>query len=203
MTVSAKDDAAIVRAALSGDDSFRLSDQSDRARGFDGNDTLEGRGGDDSLFGGAGQDSISGGAGHDVLNGGDGGDVLRAGRGADSLAGGEGRDVLIGGMDDNPDVFLFRSVRDSRIGAADAVENFTSAIESGDHIDLRSIDSNITHQGNDAFDWAGKAAKGHAVWWTAAGTDILLKADVDGDAAADLVIRLRDLDGLSRNDVWL
>ena len=102
-TASTGDDQALMRTILAKDDQIFLSDQADRARGFDGDDMLAGRGGDDSLFGGNGNDSLdghsgddflSGDSGNDVLWGGDGNDVLRGGSGYDTLNGGNGRDRI-------------------------------------------------------------------------------------------------------------
>ncbi|SEN81621.1 Hemolysin-type calcium-binding repeat-containing protein [Gemmobacter aquatilis] len=115
-TPDARDDAALIRALLTGDDILlgvegSWSDETlsggtgkDALLGYEGDDLLNGgRGGDlvlggagaDRLIGGDGRDLLAGGAGADVLRGDAGADVLYAESGADSLAGGQGADLFI------------------------------------------------------------------------------------------------------------
>ncbi|MFN3525073.1 MAG: calcium-binding protein [Paracoccus sp. (in: a-proteobacteria)] len=88
-TTSRADDQELIRRALSGNDTFYLSDQADRANGLGGNDTLFGFGGNDTLGGGAGNDQLYGDGGDDWLLMDSGNDTLDGGPGRDwvSLAG--------------------------------------------------------------------------------------------------------------------
>ncbi len=64
-TASTTDDIALMKAALTGADTFILSSESDRAYGYGGKDTMKGYGGNDYLRGGTGQDKLYGGTGAD------------------------------------------------------------------------------------------------------------------------------------------
>lgn len=129
---------------------------------FTGNDTITGSDGADALFLGRGRDTALAGAGDDLI---------RGGRGADRLSGGAGADT-----------FVYATAAHSRVGAADVLLDF----ESGqDHIDL----SRLAARTGTAFAWIGDA--------TFSGTagelrfaDGCLSADLDGDRAADFVIKV-------------
>ena len=73
-TLGHVDDLKLLQQALSGADSFRLSDGNDVVHGYGGNDSLYGYGGDDQLAGDAGDDVIWGGLGADTSWGGSGKD---------------------------------------------------------------------------------------------------------------------------------
>jgi Ca2+-binding RTX toxin-like protein len=75
LTYSSTDEYNIIAAALSGSDTFYLSEYADFVYGFSGNDVIYGYGGNDSLYGNDGNDTISGGAGYDNLIGGAGNDT--------------------------------------------------------------------------------------------------------------------------------
>ncbi len=132
---------------------------------------------------------LEGGAGRDLLKGGAGNDVLRGGSGRDSLQGGSGRDWLQGGA--GADTFVYRSVSESTARTRDTISDFSGA--AGDRIHLASIDANETRGGNQAFtfiggrDFSGTAGELHAIRRASVTT---IEADTDGDARADLVIRL-------------
>ncbi len=64
-TTGTADDIALMKKALSGADTFLLSDDGDRAYGYSGIDTMKGYGGNDYLRGGTGQDKLYGGTGAD------------------------------------------------------------------------------------------------------------------------------------------
>jgi Ca2+-binding RTX toxin-like protein len=100
------------------------------------------------------------------------------------LKGGEERDILIGG--DGADVFKFHRLSDS----GDKVADFSAA--DGDVIDLSRLDADGTRRGDQDFVFAealsGEA--GQAVLAYDAGRDrTLLRLDVDGDGAADFVLK--------------
>ncbi len=67
LTPSNSDDTAIVNAALTGADTFLLSDYDDSANGLGGNDTMYGYDGNDTLTGGAGKDYLEGGDGNNTF----------------------------------------------------------------------------------------------------------------------------------------
>lgn len=75
LTVSAMDEYNLIATALSGNDTFNLSDGADYALGFSGNDALYGMAGNDMLFGNLGNDTLQGGTGSDTLAGGAGNDI--------------------------------------------------------------------------------------------------------------------------------
>jgi Ca2+-binding RTX toxin-like protein len=120
-----------------------------------------GANGDDTLFGGDGNDILVGGGGADLMNGGAGADTFRLGTG------------------------------DSGTGsAADRIIDFQSGT---DKIDLSGIDANSGTSGNQAFTFIGAgafSAIAGEVRYNFDGTDTYVKADMDGDGAADFVIIL-------------
>jgi Ca2+-binding RTX toxin-like protein len=76
LTTSVADDMSLVSKALSGADTFTLSNFNDKMRGFGGNDTLLGNAGNDTLSGDGGHDTLCGGSGADSLTGNAGADVF-------------------------------------------------------------------------------------------------------------------------------
>lgn len=160
---------------------------------------LIGNAGNDRLSGRVGNDNLQGGTGNDFLDGGYGADVLAGGGGADRLVGNRGADRMAGGFGE--DVFVFRSVQDSRIGAADLVTDFRRGV---DVIDLSQIDADTTRQGNQAFELSdlNRFQNGDAgtiiVQQRANETRVIL--DDDGDGRADMLIRLSGQLDLSESD---
>jgi Ca2+-binding RTX toxin-like protein len=148
--------------------------------------TLSGGNGDDWLNGWLGNDVLVAGAGLDRLEGADGNDVLRGGGGADALVGGRGNDV-----------FDFDLLSDSAPGARDvcragdgAVAFEGAGLAAGDRIDLAGIDANATAGGNQAFGFGG-AGLGR-VSLVNAGSNTLVRCNVDGDAAFELELLIED-----------
>jgi len=160
----------------------------DELRGFDGNDTLLGEGGDDLLYGGRGHDALDGGDGNDQLFGGTGVDTLQGGVGNDRIEGGFGADILAGGW--GHDMFMYRDVADSSGRGLDSITDFSEA--GRDRINLAYIDANSTTSDNDRFTYVGAAAfSGVAGELRYDGA--LLQGDVNGDAIADLTIKVANL----------
>jgi Ca2+-binding RTX toxin-like protein len=192
-----------------GDDELFGRGGNDTLNGQDGNDFCQGEGGNDKVNGGAGDDTLDGNAGNDTLDGGVGNDLLRGGAGKDTLKGGAGDDHLNGGTGADKldggseavqagviqDNFDFNSVSDSTVGAFDRVLNFNFGNStSGDKIDVATIDA-IAGGGNDAFTFTGTTPGGAGTLWTAndvASSDTFILGNVDGDAAAELVIAVND-----------
>jgi len=176
---------------------------------------LKGRG-DTAGSGNALDNSIVGNSGDNVLRGGDGADRLDGGKGADGLVGGAGRDRLYGGDDadrlypgygrdwlyggDGSDRFVFRSLAEAGIGAR---RDTIGDLQRGeDVVDLRKIDADTTHAGDQAFHFLGAAAfTGHAGDLRFAGG--LLAGDVNGDALADFEIAIPGIARLGEPDILL
>ena len=138
-------------------------------------DTLYGRDGDDWVSGGSGADRLFGEGGEDVLYGGSGADYLWGGAGAD--------------------VFVYGATSDSTAAAFDYIRDFSAA--AGDVLDVSAIDANTGVSGDQAFQRVGAftGAAGQMTVSTASGISTL-SFDVNGDGAADMVIKtLGDVGG--------
>jgi Ca2+-binding RTX toxin-like protein len=144
---------------------------------------LSGGGGADRLRAAGGDDLLRGGRGADRLDGGAGGDRLVGGRGDDRLLGARGADEMTGGA--GADVFEFRAAHRAR----DLVGDF----EAGrDVIDLSRIDARADRSGDQSFRLIGEGEfSGRSGELRFA--DGLLRGDVDGDGADDLVVELAGL----------
>jgi Ca2+-binding RTX toxin-like protein len=140
--------------------------------------------------GGFAPEALVGQAGDNVLDGGGGNDVITAKAGNDTLIGGVGADTLVG--DAGNDVFLFRSIFESRPGQAN--RDFINGFVNGeDKIDLSGIDANINTTENDAFFFIDSVAfhgiAGEMRFFTFGGGNYnIVEADVDGDGSADMQI---------------
>ncbi|MXO48314.1 hypothetical protein GRI69_08600 [Erythrobacter vulgaris] len=181
-----------------GNDEIHGSGGSDKIYGGTGNDlliggagwdTISGGGWSDSLFGYNGNDRLYGDFGNDMLDGGGNHDLLIGGGGSDTLIGGWGKDVLTGGAD--ADIFKFKGGHTGKWqGNADIITDFSQG--DGDLIDLSAIDA-ISGGSDDAFSFVGDAAfSGTAgeLRSYSSGGHTYLAADMNGDGAADLQIRL-------------
>ena len=152
-----------------GDDGLDGGLDDDWLDGAAGKDLLFGNGQSDWLFGGDGKDTLLGQAGRDTLDGGFGNDVLRGGKGADTLTGSFGDDV-------------FQFKRADIDGTVDRIADF----EYGDRIDLSHLD--LDWIGTGAF--SGTASELRYVADTETYSGGWLRADLDGDGASDLTIRV-------------
>lgn len=142
----------------------------ENAAGGRGNDMLTGNSAANLLEGNAGRDRLSGGNGNDTLDGGAGPDMLSGGNGADLFVFDDG-DAGIGGGRDR--IFDFNRT-------------------AGDRIDLRPIDADVTAAGDQVFTWKGGGAltgAGQLGYYRSGGSTVL-RASIDGDAAAELEIQL-------------
>lgn len=191
-----------------GNDLIYGGTENDTIIGGIGNDELHGGRGHDLIYGEADNDLMLGGSGNDSLHGGHDDDLLRGQNGSDKLTGGAGRDILIGGNDDGAgDCFVFVTATDSAAGAQrDIITDFTVG---EDMINLHLIDVNVHLADDQEFAFSGNAAAGYSVWWQfSSPTQRIIKADIDGDAIADLEIQLNNFDRfnddeLSRTDFLL
>ncbi|WP_378942757.1 family 16 glycosylhydrolase [Paracoccus sp. R86501] len=153
---------------------------------------------DNLLTGSGGRNVLAGMAGNDILDGQGGQDVLVAGTGRDTLIGGRGSDAMFGGQDQDRDTFVFDEYKESRTGSGhDVVHDFVSGI---DKLDFAQFDADLGQSGKQDLTFAGSSAGAHSVWIVDAGDDLLLQADVDGDAKADFEVLIRDVAALSVDD---
>ncbi len=150
-----------------------------------GGNILDGGAERDLIFGAGGADTLLGGAGNDVLTGGLGNDSLVGGADIDVLEGGLGADTLSGGIGN--DVFRWRAADP---GAVNLVLDF---VQGQDRIDLSLIDAQpFTPAVNDAF----VLVASHTIGTQGEVTQALVNGRrevqvyIDGDAVADIVIRL-------------
>jgi len=180
----------------SGDDLVRAGSGEDRVFGGDGDDLIDGGPGSDTgndyLNGGQGDDILVGRDGDDILIGGAGLDALIGQAGNDRLNGGEGRDVLNGGP--GTDTFVYESISDSLLAPANRDVIFGLAPGAGDKIDMSMIDANPATASDDAFTivdgFSGVA--GQLIYFETAMDDVWrVRADIDGDSAADFEVIVR------------
>ena len=149
-------------------------------------EVIKGSNRDDVLKGTFGMDKILAGAGDDRLFGGQGDDVLYGSLGSDTLSGGSGEDV-----------FLYKYIKDSTVRHFDTLTTWdhTGKNTPMDIIDLSQIDANTRQDGNQDFTWLGaKEFTGHAgeLRYERGAHATMIYADVNGDARADMAIRIND-----------
>lgn len=181
-----------------GNDTIQGGAGNDTLYGEAGNDWMSGGVGNDWLAGGTGNDLLLGDAGHDVLYGEDGADHLKGAAGNDRLYGGAGNDTLHGGAGPDSlyggagaDVFVFIDMSDSPRTSRDYIDDFSSSQR--DRIDLSGISANLTLSGNEDFTYIGNRAFSGEVGelrWVRTASATYVQADLDGDAVADLDIRI-------------
>lgn len=139
------------------------------------------------VIGTAFNDGIRAGPISSDLEGGDGLDDLTGGDGRDTLDGGGNRDKLTGG--ERSDEFVFGDVSDSTPNAVDEITDLSH----GDVIRLDGIDADVTIDGDQAFVLVS-ALDGHAgqlaLTHDAGQNATWLQGDVDGDGAADFLVRI-------------
>ena len=168
-----------------------------------GRDVLKGNADSDDLYGGAGKDKLLGGTGDDALHGGASADILRGGSGGDWLEGGGGIDKLYGGADAAMDTFVFADVSESGPALADmdVIHQFTPGT---DQFNLLAIDANTGVAGDQGFAFNGTGGPAaNSVWYERNGSDLLVYADNDGDAIADMGIRVTGVAALDAFDFIL
>jgi len=137
-----------------------------------------------------------------TITSGIGDDVLSGGYGNDTLIGKEGFDTLTGGA--GGDHYVFLALADSTVANPDLITDF-SAGTAAEKIDLSAIDA-IAGGGDDAFTFIGTAAfSGTAgeLRYSVGATERLVEVDVDGDASADLAIRLTGTGALASSNFIL
>lgn len=138
----------------------------------------------ENLVGSARGDTLAGDGGANMLSGEDSNDRLTGAGGADVLNGGLGGDF-----------FTYRAVGDSTVAVAgrDTIQDFNSLEQ--DRIDLSQIDADgNAGNGDSAFSFIGTASftgAGAQVRFEAAGDDLLVEGDTNGDMVADFAILVR------------
>lgn len=164
--------------------------------------TLTGTNGANNLTGTTAEDTLYGLGGNDTLWGGGGADVLQGDSGNDTLYGGWGSDLLIGG--DGADRFLFSSIADTQVGAADVIGDFKRIDK--DRISLAGIDANATAGGDQAFTFIGNGAftgtAGQLRYELSEGNTYVM-GDVNGDGVADFAIQVSGLVNFASGDFLL
>jgi Ca2+-binding RTX toxin-like protein len=169
-------------------------------KGNYGNDAIAGRGGNDFIQGDGGSDKLYGQDGDDVLYG-DNPDIAYI-NGNDLLVGGVGSDLLVGGL--GADRFYYETINDSGVTPAtcDYITDLTQA--QGDKIDVSLIDANTLIAGNQAFVLdAGGAFSAGEIRQTILNGELYLTFNVDGDAAAEMMIRLAGRTAVTAADFTL
>lgn len=155
----------------------------------------------ENVSGNSASDRLTGNSVANILQGMGGSDTLSGASGADTLDGGTGTDALYGGADTDRDVFVFKSASESTTGSAhDTVFNFVAGV---DDFDLRGIDANTAQAGDQAFAFTGSTASAYGVWAVASGSDMLLRADVNGDRVADFEVLVANAHSVGAGDFLL
>lgn len=155
----------------------------------------------ENASGSSGADKLFGTDGANILQGNAGDDLLYGRGGADTLVAGAGKDTLYGGVDGVRDVFVFASTTHSVVGAKrDSIYDFVSGV---DDLDLSGLDANTSLTGDQSFAFSGTTAAAHAVWFAASRSEVIVRADVNGDKVADVEIRLVGVTALTAGDFIL
>jgi Ca2+-binding RTX toxin-like protein len=173
---------------------------------YAGNDTITGTTGNDAIYGGDGIDRLAGGNGNDRLDGGTGNDLLTGGNGNDIILGNYGNDIIGGGLGADRigggpgnDIYRYASAADSTVSAPDVIAGF----ETGrDRIDLSRIDASTAQAGNQAFSFIGSAGFSHSAGELRyVGGNLM--GDIDGNGAADFLIKIDGAKALVAADLLL
>ena len=177
-----------------GNDFIDAGSGADDVQSGRGRDRVLGGDGDDVLRGGEDNDRLEGGIGNDRLIGGSDTDTLLGGSGADTLEGRDGKDFLTGGS--GADRFKILSASESLAGSGqDVILDMTGS----DRIDLSAIDPGPL-SGDQALIWLGQSTSSGAlargcVRAVDLGSTVIVQANIDGDAAVDMAIELRNFTG--------
>lgn len=167
----------------------------------------------DRLYGDNRANGLYAGEGNDILDGRGGNDLLQGGLGRDTITGGTGADELWGkqrdfpGTDQARDIFVYRDWMESHALASDRIMDFDSTSTQGknDLIDLRAIDANPQLTGDQAFRFIGDAdfTSVGQVQVRFEGGDTILRANILGNLAPELVIRVEGLHQMDAGDFLL
>ena len=138
-----------------------------------------------------------------TITGGAGNDLLAGLAGNDSITGGTGTDYLTGGT--GSDRFVFKTSADSPNNSArDVIADFHHS--EADHIDLYTLDANMTATGDQAFTFIG-AQSFHGLagelHYAATAGGVIVSGDVNGDGIADFSIAVQGVTSLVATDFIL
>ncbi|OYQ31714.1 hypothetical protein CHU95_21505 [Niveispirillum lacus] len=128
--------------------------------------------------------------------------AITGGAAADTLTGGGGADTLTGGT--GADSFVLSNASDSPVATAMTIADFATA--DGDRIDLSGIDADSSTPADNAFTFIGAAAFTNVAGQlriAAAGADLQLLGDINGDGTADFAITLTAVTTLAATDIVL
>jgi hypothetical protein len=141
-------------------------------------------GGSDRVWAGDAPGKLFGDADDDMLSGGPGDDEIHGGTGADILVGGAGSDLFVlDGADDSP---TDENGEWSPL-SGDTVVDFTTP--DFDKFDVRPL----TLLGDNAplhLRWSGRHPAAYGVWTMPRAGDTVFLIDLDGNAVADVAVRL-------------
>jgi Ca2+-binding RTX toxin-like protein len=177
-------------------ENLQLDGSSDlRGYGNSLNNVIDGNYGSNLLYGRDGNDDLRGFDGNDILYGENGNDLLQGGTGQDRFYGGSGSDT-----------FLFRSgdFAGQASGTADRIHDFSQA--EGDKINLNEVDFNSLVDGFQGHIFIGNAAFGGTAGemrYEQVSGQTYIRIDTDGDASADLSIRLDGVHSLQASDFMI
>ena len=119
--------------------------------------------------------------------------------GADILDGGTGTDYLYAGSDSDSDRFVFRDISETVVGSErDRLYEFDLG---KDLIDLSLIDANTSVSGDQAFNYSGTTQQANSIWTIRSGSNIIVRGDVNGDAAQDFEIMVVGVLSFSSNNL--
>ncbi len=126
--------------------------------------------------------------------GSDGDDIFIGSAVGNEFTGGLGADRMSLGWSKAVDLLVYRAVSESLAAERDRISQFVSQ---QDRIGLNEIDANSEMAGDQAFQFNGTAAKANALWYRQVDVDgdkktndLIVYADVNGDAKADFEIGL-------------
>lgn len=158
-----------------------------------------------TLSGTTGADSIDygslGWSGIRLIDAGSGNDIVIGGAPKDRIAGRAGADRLTGGGD--VDDFIYFATTDSLSTGTDTITDFEAGV---DNLDLAAIDASTLVAGNNDFTFIGNSAFSRVAGQlrydaTSFSGQTRVYADVNGDARADMEIRLTGSLMLSPDDI--
>lgn len=181
--------------------------------GFDqffGFENVLGSAGNDQFAGGSGANAIDGANGNDFLNGRAGNDTLTGGMGSDVVVGGAGTDTInLEELSAFKDIVRFTTAADSGVsaGTMDTISGFIKGNgATADRIDLKPIDGDSKTAGDQALIWRGTGAFTSAqgeVRYSVTGGDTTIFVDLNDDAAPEMAILLKGVNGLAATDFVL
>lgn len=164
LTYSTKDDLSLIKAELSGNDTFAGGSGQDTLFGYGANDTMKGNRGDDLLVGGAGNDKLEGGRGQDFLHG-----------------------------EAGSDTFIFRYKEDSTVDSFSQDTIFDFASSDRIDVSLMDANSKSGGNQAFSFvgtkDFSGKAGE---LRYEKYASDTYIYGDTNGDGKADFGVHLDD-----------